>query len=374
MNKTLMIVGVGDLTGLVLDMITRVEGIGKIVLASRNISHMNQRKNLSLLAAIQLGFFPEIECVEMDLNNIEQSAETISTLRPDVIFNTATLQSWRIITYLPQPVFAELDEAQFGPWLPMHLTLVHKLMKGVMASGVETTVINAAFPDAVGPVLDRVGLAPHSGIGNVANVIPAFKAAIAAQLSVSKSSIDLSLYTQHYFSHRVPAYGDSGGSPYHLEVFCQGQEVSSDIDHERLLTSIRTDFKKTGGAFRQMITAASACSVLIPLLTDQEAKIHAPAIQGLPGGYAGAISSGKFSVIEPTNVSLQEAIVLNEKCQQFDGIKHIAADGTVHFTENEMAIMTRMIGYHCGSMKLDESEQWATELGRKFNEFAQQYR
>ncbi|MFE0176312.1 hypothetical protein ACFWZ2_28725 [Streptomyces sp. NPDC059002] len=119
-----------------------------------------------------LGFFADLTSVRLDLWDIDASAEALERIRPDIVFMGASLQPWWHITQLPPEVFAELDQARFGPWLPMHLTLVHRLMQAVRSSGIQATVVNAAYPDAVGPVLAAAGLAPDLGIGDVANIVP----------------------------------------------------------------------------------------------------------------------------------------------------------------------------------------------------------
>jgi hypothetical protein len=366
MNKTLMIVGMGDLAGLVLNLLAQ-EPVSRIVLASRNVDEMNRRKNLALLFAAQLGRYPRIDCVPIDLADEAATAEAIARVRPDVVFNTATLQSWRIITQLPTTTFQALDEAQFGPWLPMHLSLVRRLMRAVKASGHDPVVVNAAFPDAVGPALQGAGLAPTVGVGNVANVVPALRGAIGLLADVPLESVQLRLFTQHYLSHRVPAAGDSGGAPYFAQAESDGRVL--DVDFEAAFGLVKSRFQRTGGAFRQMITAASSVSVLRPLLTGEPARAHAPAPGGLPGGYAVRVENGSVSLDLPPGLTREAAIALNEDCQRFDGIDRIDPDGTVHFTPREMAIMTRMLGYECLRMPLDEVDDRAAELGAKYREF-----
>jgi len=56
------------------------------------------------------------------------------------------------------------------------------LMQAVKASGIATKTVNAAFPDAVNPILARIGLAPDIGVGNVANLVPAVRLSIARLL------------------------------------------------------------------------------------------------------------------------------------------------------------------------------------------------
>lgn len=369
-----MIVGLGDLAGLVLNLLVQAPGVGGIVLASRNVAELERRRNLALLVGAQLGHYPEIGIEALDLFDADRTAEILDRVRPDVLLNTATLQSWRMITYLPAAVFRELDEAQFGPWLPMHLPLVHQLMRAVRAvPGYAPTVVNAAFPDAVGPVLRAAGLAPTVGIGNVANLLPALRGAVGLLLDAPLRDVRVSLTTQHYVSHRVPAAGDSGGAPYHARAYLGERDVSDAIDFEQAFALVRSRFQRTGGAFRQLITAASAVSVLQPLLSGEAADAHAPAPDGLPGGYPVRVSPSGVALALPPGLTTAEAIALNEACQRFDGIEAIAADGSVTFAAAQMDVMKRLLGYECRVMRLDEAHDRAIELARKYRAFAERH-
>lgn len=374
MEKPLiMIVGVGDLSANVLNMLLTVPETGRIVLAGRNAEALRHRANLALFAASNLGREGDVSTVEVDLTDIDATAETIARLKPDIIFNGASLQSWRIITQLPKPVFEELDEAQFGPWLPMHLTLNLYLMQAVERSGHTPKVVNAAFPDAVNPVLARIGLAPTIGIGNVANIIPALRRAVADVVDAPLPSVRLRLVTQHYFSHYVPRFGRAGKGAYHLTAEVGNRTIGPDFPWDDAFVLLTSRYKRLGGVAGQLLTAASATKVLVAMAKDTGDRMHAPGPNGLPGGYPVRVGRDGGTLDLPTGLDRETAIRINETCQVSDGIARIDADGTVHFTEPEMAIMKSMLGYECTRMKVLDAPAWAEELGRKYAAFAARF-
>jgi hypothetical protein len=89
----------------------------------------------------------EVELASVDLMNVEQTSEVIAQFRPDIIFCAATLQRWGAINVLPKRISEQLYQAQIGPWLPLHLMLVYKLMLAVQQTGLDIKVINATYPD-----------------------------------------------------------------------------------------------------------------------------------------------------------------------------------------------------------------------------------
>lgn len=131
----IMLVGVGDLSGRLLTMLMANAATNRVVLAGRDVEALRLRANLARYTAGNLGLWGDVNACAVDLRDIDATAETLAAVRPDIVFMGASLQSWRVITELPKPMFEELDTAQLGPWLPMHLTLVHDLMRAVDRSG-----------------------------------------------------------------------------------------------------------------------------------------------------------------------------------------------------------------------------------------------
>lgn len=364
----IMLVGMGDLSSRLLSMLLSHPRTNRVVIAGRDPDALRLRANLARFAAANIGLFGTVDVERVDLHDISSTAEVLARVRPDIVFMGSSLQSWRVITQLPKDVFEELDQAQLGPWLPRHLALNHLLMRAVRMSGTETRVVNAAYPDVVGPVLARVGLAPDLGIGNVANIVPALTLGFAHHAHAHPTDVEVKLVAQHYFSHYVPRFGDAGSGAYHLTARVGGELL--DTPHQQVFQDLTGPLKRLGGIDGQLLTASSAMRVLTAMATDSGTLCHAPAPAGLPGGYPVRVGRKGASVDLDPGLPLDEAVRINEDCQRADGIEGIDEDGTVTFTGPEMAIMKRMINYECRSMKLDEAGEWADELGQKWEAFA----
>ncbi|MBW2122210.1 MAG: hypothetical protein JRH07_10240 [Deltaproteobacteria bacterium] len=373
-RSRIMIIGTGDLGGHVLEMLVRAPGARRIVTADINEDWGYRKTNIAAFGASQLGFYPELEFRKVDLYNIDETAETISKVSPEIIYSAVSLQSWWVINTLPKEQFERLDKARFGPWLPMHLTLVYKLMQAVRETGLDIRVINSAFPDAVHPVLHQVGLAPTIGIGNVANPVPAIRSSIAYRLGRPMRDVRVFFVAQHYVSHYLPRFGTSGGAPYYLKAMVDGRDVTGEVDMDAVFSDLPTRFRRPGGRDGQILTASSAAGVILAVADDTGDFMHAPAPSGLPGGYPVRVDASGGEVVLPPGIDLDEAVRINREGQRFNGIEGIDKDGTVHFTESAAAIMAELLGYECRVMKLDETEERARELDAKFKEFAGRYR
>jgi hypothetical protein len=368
-----MLIGVGDLGGHVLELLARAPGQRRLITADINEEWGYRKTNIAAFGAAQMGHYPEFGFNKIDLNNVEQSAEIISKYRPDVIYSAVTLQAWWVINGLPKEIFEKLDKARFGPWLPMHLTLVHKLMRAVKMTGLDIKVVNSAFPDAVGTVLKAQGMAPTCGIGNVANPVPPIRSAIAHRLGRPVKDVTVYFVCQHYVSHYIPRFGTAGGAPYYLKAMVGGRDVTGELSIDEVFADLPKRFRRPGGREGQILTASSAAAVTLGIADDSYEFTHSPGPDGLPGGYPVLVSASGARVYLPDGISLEEAIEINEKGQQADGIERIDKDGTVTYCDWSMDIVNELIGYDRRVMKLDESEDCSQELGRKFKEFAAKF-
>lgn len=368
-SPSVLLLGAGNLGGHLLDMLLRRPDAPRLTVAARDGETLCRRVNLARLTAAQLGFHHEADVAVVDLDDTARTAEVLAAVRPDVVLTTASRQASWVVDQLPSAARVRLNAAQLGPWLPMHLAPLWQLMSAVAASGIETRVINAAFPDATHPALDGAGLAPLVGIGNVANPVPALRHAIADHLGFQPEQVSVRLVASHFAVARLPRLGHTDGAPYHLAAHLDGVEVTDKLDVPAVLAHAASRYRRLGGRSGGMLTAATAMTVLDAVLADHETVVHAPGPQGLPGGYPLRVSRRGVRLALPTGVSFDDALAINETGLRHDGIRRIDPGGTVYFEEQNAEIMRLLLGYDCRTLPLVDVVGRADELGRRFAEF-----
>ncbi len=364
----LLLVGAGNLCLQILKILAPKNAFEFVVLG-RDEESTIRLCNLVALSCAQLGQYIAIKPVIADLTDIAKVTRVLREEAPDMLVNCASLQSWRVITELPKPAFEQLDQAQFGPWLPMHLTLMHGLMQAVKASGIAAITVNAAFPDAVNPILSRVGLAPDIGVGNVANLIPAVRCAIARLLECAPVDVQVRLYAQHFFSHYVPRGGLPPRASYRLFYEVKDRPVLPRLPAEAIFSTVRSEFRRLGGIDGQFLTACSAVTVIEGLFSPTPVLAHAPGPLGLPGGYPVSLREGRIDVQFSPDCPQDEAVHINSICQSQDGIDEIHCDGSVTYNPQCMAVMQAMLGYSKKTMAIEQSAEFAHELASKYRSF-----
>jgi hypothetical protein len=367
--RKVMVFGAGDLGRRVCHELVHGAGRRRIRLVGRDGEAMHPAVNLMRFSALQRGCPSTVDYEVADLRDRDRTAEVIARFDPDVVFLAASLQSWWVISTLPPAAFARLYAANFGPWLPMHLVPVMQAMQAIRRAGSRAVVVNAAYPDAVHPALAAVGLAPHIGIGNVANNVPALRHSAGAILGIDPTAVDIRVVAHHYVSHRLSRTSDIDPSQLRIAVMDGERDLFPGIGLIPLLKPLATDYRRTGGLPGQAMTASSAMSVLDPLVDGVEALVHAPGPLGLPGGYPVTLAPGKISLALPSSMNLDEAIAVNRNGQVDDGIREISAHGLVRFDEPAMEVMHRELGYLCPAMELTEAESRAEELAARFAQY-----
>jgi hypothetical protein len=373
-KNSIMIVGLGDLGGYVLEFLARVPNIPKIVTADINEEWGERKKNSAIAGASQFGLYPDIEFRPLDAFDIDRTAKIIQEVQPVLIYNSMTLQSWWVITQLPQEAYKTIDEARYAPWYPMHFLPTYKLMQAVKKSGIKTHVVNAAFPDLVNPALAKIGLAPTVGIGNIDNLLCSLRIVGAKMFNVPLRSVTIYMVAPHFVSYFAGRYGNSGGAPYYLKVMVDDIDMTSKINRDEFLAKVLTWGKRPGSSQAHPVVASSVCKIIMGILFDTKELGHAPGPNGLPGGYPIKLGAEGVEVFLPEGLSLDEAIRINNEAQIFEGVESIGEDGMVVLTDKSAGLFKKLLDFDCKIYTVQNVEAKARELDEKFKKWATKFK
>lgn len=359
------VMGIGDLGGCVLRALAQAPEISHLYALDVDEARLRTAVADASAAASYVDGGARVEPLVVDMRNTDALATALTRLHPDVVVNTATLQSWWVITQLPQPLWRRLEEqARYGPWLPMHLTLAVKLMQALKTAALSPAVVNLAFPDAVNPVLAGLGLAPLCGAGNSDLLRAGIRSAAARRLNVPVRDVTACLLAHHfhvvYFWMELERKESLAHHPYFLRVMVRDADVTEELGAESLLAEAGRALPRGRAIVAR--TAASTDEKVRRLLRDDENLTHAPGPAGLVGGYDVRLGRSGARVVLPQGVSPSQARAMMEQAQRGDGIESIQADGSVAFSETAHQAMLEVLGYDCPLLRPSESEARADEL------------
>jgi hypothetical protein len=369
MEGKILLVGLGSLGSVVLELLARSPGHFEILATTRSWQRGEARCNLARVGAIAQGFSPRIRNLETDLNCIDAVAELLHTEKPDVVLNTASMQSWWLSDLLPPDAAKKIRLAGFGVWLPVHLSPSFKLMKAVRAAHYPGHVVNAPFPDVVNCVLGCIGLAPTCGIGNVDEIVAKIRLLAARKLGKSIESIEVSLVAHHSLERFVYSEDQEdsvqGMPPSIVRIRMDGTDISQEVDARELLFQ---PYPMVQGPATHFLTASSSVRLVHALLDDARIFLHVPGPQGLPGGYPVHVNRSGVT-LALGNIPLQEAISTNQAGHRFDGIERVEADGTTIIRESSVAALKEELGYAPSCVRPESAEEQANELVARFREY-----
>lgn len=364
-----LLVGTGDVGTKVASLLAHDAGGARMRILGRDADRALRLANMARLSALQCGKVVDLDSAVADLSNKDATTQAIADYEPDLIFTSASVQAWHVITQLPHRAQARLAEAGYGPWLPMHLSPVLQLMESVGDAGSGATVVNSAFPDAVHPALRPLGLSPTAGIGNVANYIPGLRTLVASDIDTDIKNVDVRFMAHHFVSFSVSRSGKTNGAPYCLAIFLHGEEITQQFDAPTLFRRLAREQPRTSGKAGQLMTAASAVSILQPLIRGTSAFAHSPGFEGRIGGWPVAIEDRNINLNLPPSLTEQEIQKVNERGQTYDGIEYFDDRGVAHYSAKAAEIMSTEIGFTHSTLEPRNATAAAVELRRKFTEY-----
>jgi hypothetical protein len=373
MDKCVMIVGLGDLGGWVLEFLARCQGVHRIVTTDIREDWGYSKTMTAAVGVSQQGYNKRLEFHKIDLYDIDRTAELLNSVQPDVVYTAAALQSWWVPLLLPPDIAEKSEVAGIGPLTPGHLALTHKLMLAIKKSGIKTKVLNNCYPDVVNPILWRNGLGPDIGSGNSDLVMEDIRQKVSYDKNVPPQEVAVYLYT----AHPIDTVAKRKEIPFLLKIFVSGRDITNNYNAKELVRGFATMYapaKMTTWLAHPRV-AASAVKQIMAMINDTNELTSLPGPNGLPGGYSVRLSAKGAEVALPEGFTLEEVIQVNLDALRFDGIEEIKDDGTVVFTEECRQLVKEWLGGDIGQdLRLEDVDERAQEvvslthkLGEKYN-------
>ena len=86
------------------------------------------------------------------------------------------------------------------------------------------------------------------------------------------------------------------------------------------------------------------------------------------------MSAQGVEVFLPADLTLEEAIKINDQAQVYEGVESIEKDGTVVLTDKSAAIFKKLLDFDCKVYTVKDSEGKAKELDEKFKKWAAKFK
>lgn len=369
-GNTVMLFGVGDLGGWVLEFLARREGVSTIIACDKREDWGSRKVNAAACSAGMEGHCKTLVFEQCDLFDIDRTAELINKYNPDLIYASLAIMSWAVAPYFPHDVHEDFKKMA-STQLPMHLTLPYKLMQAVKKSDSNAVCLNNSWPDLVNPVLWKGGFKMLVGSGNLDNTASEIRRKISVKENVPMSDVTLYFVAEHV----AFVMGTRTGVPYFLKIVIGDKDVTSKYDTDSLISD-RLMAPYPAEWISWIIhpeVAGSAVKHIMAILNDTNELTHAPGPNGLIGGYPIRLSAKGVKVELPQELTLEQAIKINADGARFEGVEEIKDDGTVVLTDEARDITKKLLGVELRQYGLADLEDLAKELLRAFKKVGDKY-
>ena len=353
----LLLIGLGQLTGALLDAVARDGRFAQVTLACRDPERGRAKVQAAKIGAALEGEFPRVEFVPFDFNTTS-AVETLKKIAPDVAFAAPSLLSRRRI----RAADPKLRALPSGVWLACHLAPMLRLRDCWTQSGLSAPWVGASEPDLVNAILHLTGAGPTAGGGGIATCIPAIRFLAAQQAKAPVQEIVVRLVASASFANCLAGEGNGKDlPPFMLKVTWHGQDITLAVRDK-----LKAKVPPLAEADHARIAASATLDLLAALGDDRLHDLHVPAPNGLVGGYPVKINRRGAEVDLPAAWDLEHALGINATALAYDGIAALDKDGTVSYTPRGVAAFETLLGERIERLRPPTAQSLAEKLVAAF--------
>jgi len=214
-------------------------------------------------------------------------------------------------------------------------------------------------------------LTPTVGAGNIDLLIPRIRRVVSEKLKVPMREVTVFLVAHH------AVITTAGEAPFWYKILVRDKNVTDRFAVEEIRRAIPRHYRleeRWVEAPLQYHIAASFVRNILAVYFDTNELSHAPGPLGLPGGFPVRISSRGPDIVLPEELSLNDAVKLNEEAARFDGVEKIEDDGTLVITDRAAELVRDALGFDHKRFRLAECAEKAKELVSLYRETLRKYR
>jgi len=371
LGKTVMLFGLGDLGGWVLEFLARQEGISTIIALDPREQYGALKTQGAATGSGHMGYYKTIKFEKCDVNDIDRTAELVMKYDPDFIYSSMGLLSPTLPRFLPRDVHHKLETIS-GHLIPNQYILISKLMKAVKKSGNKAPVLNNSWPDIVNPMLWKNDLKPLVGAGNLDIVVAYMKWRVSNTINIPIPEISVYFFGEH----SVTMQGSRTGIPYYLKIMVGDKDITRKFDVDSLISDYILPGMTGNIASWIVRPTVASCSVriIMAVLNDTNEFTHAPGPNGMIGGYPIRIGAKGIEVVLPEGITMEEATRINVKGMNHEGVQEIKNDGSLVLTDEAYKLGKELLGVSWKEIKIADFEDYVKEGLAAFNKLAEKYK
>lgn len=282
----------------------------------------------------------------INLSESARLAELLTTLRPAVIVQAASLQPASVISGAGNAWTRLVAEGGLSATAVFQAVLTSRVASALRQVSPGSRLINCCFPDVTNGIVAAMGLPVECGIGNIAILAHAFAGMLGGD---PKPKLQMLCHYQNIAPWRMAPALRSAASP---RVWLDGAEV----------TDVQARFATVQLTPEPVIdiSGASGVALMLAMAHGRDWSGHVPGPLGLPGGYPISLQDGRIDLDLPGGIDREAAIAWNGQFEARSGLV-VSADGRARYTGRlHDALKAKSPDIAAGFAVADLEEVWRT--------------
>jgi len=303
----IVIFGTGEFAGRILhDIAATARKPVKVTVAGIDTERAAWLKLAANSRAAIFGTPVKVDSLIVDLMNRDATEAAVTKLRPNVAIQAASLQTTAVIGHRSDGWSQLVAEGGLSVTAVFQSLLSIRVGEALKKIAPNCLHVNCCFPDVVNTLIAAAGLPIACGVGNIAILSSTFT---AVRPDLAAKGMRVLAHYQALGPFRRPPEERKGPLP---RVWIGNDE----------LPDVYATFREVRLTTRPAVDVSGACSVplLLAMAAGEEHRTHAPAPNGLPGGYPIRLRGGRIELDLPSGISEAEAIAWNTAFEARNGL------------------------------------------------------
>jgi malate/lactate dehydrogenase len=383
LRENVMIFGAGEVGRFAAYYLALNPTISKIAIVDKDYSKAYSVAANAKFSASYFSISKDVAAFQLDLSDIERVVEKIAEIEPSAILHASTTIPSSFYNPLIQ---RRMKEIGFRKYCPAHnlakdLFPLYKLMLAIREAGLDVKVVNVSSPDNAHPVLGKIGLCPTIGAGNVDIISSCIRKMISDKITTPLQKISVTLIAHYaiYYCMLPPEkipfwYRDKAikNLPFYMRVKVDGNDWTPKFNAEDLIRTAN-DVAFSAQGYHTQMAAASAVRQILCIVENRMEVLHGNGVNGIPGCVPAKLGGKGAEIVLPEDLTLDEAVKINEVGMKWSGIEKVEKDGTVIFTEEAVELLENALGIHRKKMEISEIEEMGKELLFAYKSLSEKY-
>jgi hypothetical protein len=273
--------------------------------------------------------FEGINC--LDTAKVE---DAIRRRNPDLIVFGASLRTSETVMRSEDPRAKAMWKAGMGVQIPFQIPILLSVMRAAKEAAPNTPVANFTVPDVCHKILHAGDLAPTAGLGNPGIMQLRIQANMVRAGTPAADLPEIRIIGG--FSYTIPImFGMNPNDPSQVPLVYLGDDGTKATEDDLYAGEDLMNILPVNYA-----TALAGLPVIEALLPGgADCQTNSPGALGQFGGYPVKVVDQKIEMDLPSEVSLDQAIEINEASIPIIGVERFDDDGTIHYNDTAKGLM-----------------------------------